>query len=215
MVLPALAGRGGAGLRVWVGTTAGDARDAARALALALVAQLCGADPGELRLERAAGGRPVVPGSGVGVSLSHGRGAVAVAAGLGTAVGVDVEVVREVPAVRLARRWFAPEEAQWLEGCDAADRSWAFLGLWTQKEAVGKAIGRGLEGGRVLARPMPAAVPGPAGGRVLLPVAGLPGCAVSVAAVGGLVVAAAARGAGAAGAVARVEFREIPGASRG
>jgi len=218
MVLAARAGRDGAGLRVWVGTTAGDARAAARVLALALVAQVCGADPGELRLERAPGGRPVVPGSGVGVSLSHGRGVVAVAAGVGTAVGVDigvdVEVVREVPAGRLARRWFAPQEARWLEECEPADRSGAFLGLWTQKEAVGKAMGRGLEGGRLLARPMPAGVPGPAGGR-LLPVAGLPGCAVAVTAVGGLVVAAAARGAGAAGAVVRVECREVPGAWRG
>lgn len=204
---------GGTGLRVWVGRPGADPRAGARALVVALAAQVCGADPRELRVERGANGRPEVPGSGVQVSLSHTRGAVAVAAGVGVAVGVDVEVVRTVPVERLARRWLAPGEARWLAGREAGERSAAFLGLWTQKEALGKAIGRGLEGGALLAHPVPR--PGAGGGDRdrLVAVDGLAGCAVAVREVGGLVVAVAARGGAAAGARACFAWREVPGAA--
>ncbi|MGW1341982.1 4'-phosphopantetheinyl transferase superfamily protein [Kribbella sp. NPDC002412] len=43
----------------------------------------------------------------------------------------------------LARRWFDPLELQWM--ATQPDHLTAFLHLWTAKEAVGKALGVGLQ----------------------------------------------------------------------
>lgn len=60
-----------------------------------------------------------------------------------TALGVDVERNRPRPNWQaLARRWYAPEEQDWLAA--QADPQAGFLRLWTLKEALLKAIGDGL-----------------------------------------------------------------------
>ena len=93
-------------------------------------------------LRHDASGRPMV--DGLEVSLSHARGLVAVAASRVGPIGVDVESHREFEIDGMARRWFDPAEVTWLyRQPDPLD---AFLRLWTAKEAVGKALGRGLRG---------------------------------------------------------------------
>ncbi len=91
------------------------------------------------------------------MSISHGRGIWAVALAAAGPVGVDVETVeavRPAPALRLAERRLDTAEAKWLRGVPPAARATAFLWLWTQKEAVGIARGRGLRDGG-LRRPVP------------------------------------------------------------
>jgi hypothetical protein len=126
-------------VHVWLSVVEDDdQRSAAHVLLLALARSL-GATP---FLEHEASGRPVV--DGLAVSLSHARGLVAVAAGRCGPVGVDVESRREFEIDGMARRWFDPVEVTWLyRQSDPLD---AFLRLWTAKEAVGKALGRGLRG---------------------------------------------------------------------
>ncbi len=69
---------------------------------------------------------------------------VAVARGL-PALGVDIERRRARPrALALAERFFAPSEYVMLESLPAGARDDAFMRLWTAKEAVLKAHGRGL-----------------------------------------------------------------------
>lgn len=76
-------------------------------------------------------------------SVSHARDDVAaVALSLEGPVGVDIETRREFPVDGMIRRWFDPAEVAWLSQQD--DRLEAFLWLWTAKEAVGKALGKGL-----------------------------------------------------------------------
>jgi 4'-phosphopantetheinyl transferase len=71
-----------------------------------------------------------------------------------TAVGVDVERLRRgVPYERLARRFFAPGEAEALRRVPARLRPAAFFACWTRKEAWLKASGHGLERG------LPSALP--------------------------------------------------------
>ncbi|WP_420488800.1 4'-phosphopantetheinyl transferase family protein [Kribbella italica] len=84
---------------------------------------------------------------GLHISLTHTTGVAAVAATHAGPVGIDVELRRDFPVEALSRRWFAPSET-------TTDPE-AFLHLWTAKEAVGKAKGRGLRGSG-LSRPMPA-----------------------------------------------------------
>ncbi len=138
-------------------------------------------------------------------------------------VGVDLEPVRPVDTLALARRWFPAPEAAWLAGLPSGQRDEAFLGLWTQKEAIAKALGTGLRGGAGLRQPVPlgplSQVSRPSLRRPARPglrlagVPGRPGLAVATAALadgaaeaGGFVLAVACVGAGAAGAAVTVRL---------
>src|SRR5881275_234108 len=68
------------------------------------------------------------------------------------------ELLRRLPVVALARRWFTAAEADWVAAQPVHRRTRCFLTLWTGKEAMGKAIGDGLRGGG-LRRPMPVVPP--------------------------------------------------------
>jgi 4'-phosphopantetheinyl transferase len=59
--------------------------------------------------------------------------------------GVDIEHIRPRPkALQLAERFFHPDEVSALSALDKTTRELAFLQLWTGKEAVLKATGRGI-----------------------------------------------------------------------
>jgi len=76
---------------------------------------------------------------------SHSGAYALVALSSGPALGVDVERLgRKLPALELARRYFDPAEAKVLASLPPSVRGHAFMGLWCAKEAVLKALGRGL-----------------------------------------------------------------------
>ncbi|MET7762967.1 4'-phosphopantetheinyl transferase superfamily protein [Streptomyces sp. NPDC005393] len=163
---------------VWWSVADGDERRKAHTVAVRAAARLRGVAASGIRVAHQAGGRPFLDGAarGLQVSLSHGRGVWAVALGGSSRfeLGVDVEVVRPLPALGLARRYLAAAEARWLAGLGPVERETAFMWLWTQKEAVGKALGLGLRGGG-MSRPVPVpAVWPPAGAGEAPPLAGLP-----------------------------------------
>lgn len=211
-----LAAGGAPSVDVRIGRVAAGERARAAELVLNLAAGLASAPCARLRLDHEPNGRPVVRGAAVHVSASHGRGVVAAAASTRFPVGVDVEAVRRIPIRDLTRRWLRPAEAEWIERREPDERIVAFLWLWTQKEALGKACGRGLAGGAGLSREvwLPESWPPrgdsgliPADGRRearLGPVPGSPRLAVAAGIADGLVYAAAAHGAGAVGAIVRL-----------
>jgi len=78
-------------------------------------------------------------------NVSHSGGALLVAIARNQEVGVDIETQRRRrPALELARRFFADDEAAALAGLGEAQRQTAFLRLWSCKEAVVKALGIGI-----------------------------------------------------------------------
>lgn len=97
-----------------------------------------------IRFRRAESGR-LLPAEDCGwhFSLSHAPGLIAVIVA-DAPCGVDIERRRKVPALRIAGRYFAPAEAEWLETLDEANRLPNFFRLWTLKEAAVKALGTGL-----------------------------------------------------------------------
>lgn len=129
---------------MWLAPAGVEPRSAAHDLLLELAATLVDRP----RLSHDENGRPHIP--GVAVSVSYSQQLVAVAAVCGGPVGVDVEEVRGRDVTRLAGRWFGARELEWMGRQE--DELVAFLQLWTAKEAVGKALGRGL---RELRRAMP------------------------------------------------------------
>jgi 4'-phosphopantetheinyl transferase len=89
-------------------------------------------------------GRPVsVEHPGLRLSLAH-SGDRVVAAVAETPIGVDVEAIRPIDHVLLAPRVLSPDERAVYEELPAAAREAALLGWWVRKEALLKAIGRGL-----------------------------------------------------------------------
>lgn len=110
-----------------------------------------GAEPAGLRYDRSCDhcghprhGRPRLSGGGASFNLSHSGPHVLVAIGPGP-VGADIEDASRRPvADGVIRRCCSEAEHSWLAGLAGADRPAAFLGLWTKKEAVAKALGLGL-----------------------------------------------------------------------
>lgn len=128
----------------WLPWSAGRrAEDAVRAWLSPLLA--CA--PEAIDLSRDTHGRPRLGPIHVGdASWSHSGDGLLMAFARGARVGVDLEREHARPrALALARRFFTPAEAEWLQSqADEAARSNAFLRLWCAREAVLKAHGRGL-----------------------------------------------------------------------
>lgn len=76
---------------------------------------------------------------------SHSGDSALVAIARGVVPGIDVERVRpRAHVMQVAKRFFHPDETSALMALDVAQRERAFLQLWTSKEAVLKAMGRGI-----------------------------------------------------------------------
>ncbi|MCK5362019.1 MAG: 4'-phosphopantetheinyl transferase superfamily protein, partial [Gammaproteobacteria bacterium] len=82
----------------------------------------------------------------VAFNLSHTIGMIVVAlAGDGQRVGVDVEKCgSQVDALGIAGAHFSPRESAYIDALPPAAQADAFRQLWTRKEALHKADGRGL-----------------------------------------------------------------------
>jgi 4'-phosphopantetheinyl transferase len=119
--------------------------DGAWTAAHAWLASLPGMPAEALPLQRDGHGRPRFrQGARMDAGWSHSGDGLLLACVRDAVLGVDMESERPRPkALEIARRYFAPAEADWLEAQPAA-RDLAFLRLWCAKEAVLKAHGRGL-----------------------------------------------------------------------
>lgn len=118
-------------------------RAAADAVGARLIAELPGVDLRAMR--RGPNGKPHLPPpyEHVGFNPSDSGGWCLIGLAEGADIGVDLEVRQSRPkALAVARRHFQPREVEWLEA--QSDTDHAFLRLWTLKEALFKAIGRGL-----------------------------------------------------------------------
>src|SRR5258707_8204663 len=111
-----------------------------------ILAQCTGTNHERLDLRFHPGGKPYLHGgSGIEFNLSHSHDMLVVAVSC-TPLGVDLEAIRPVPyALTVAEHWFAPVEYAACLNLRGQDREFAFLRLWTRKEAYLKARGEGLQ----------------------------------------------------------------------
>jgi 4'-phosphopantetheinyl transferase len=119
---------------------------AARGHLRALLGRYLGMEPRAVPVRYADGGKPHLPeGYPLQFNLSHTDGLAVFAVGHAR-VGVDVERVRPIPdADGLVTRFFTRRECDQFQALPPAARPDAFLRAWTRKEAVLKAIGRGVQ----------------------------------------------------------------------
>ena len=85
-------------------------------------------------------GKPVTDG-GYGFNVAHAGSMVVCAGGADMQVGVDIEEVRSVDET-LYREYFT--ELEWGTIQSARDKTEAFYRMWVRKEAVLKALGKGV-----------------------------------------------------------------------
>lgn len=106
-----------------------------------------GADPGAIDFTLGPHGRPSVADAGdLTFSLSRSAPLALVALTRGRPVGVDIERIRPLDDLEaMAARFFSASEVRSLRSVPEPDRTDAFFACWTQKEAVAKATGVGLD----------------------------------------------------------------------
>ena len=118
----------------------------ARAATRRFIGRYLGADPAALIIEEEEFGKPVLREREIEFNASHSGDLVALAFAKETAVGVDVEHRRSLTdPLALARRFFSDVEVAIVE--EAADVADAFFTIWTAKEAIVKASGKGIGSG--------------------------------------------------------------------
>ena len=114
----------------------------------AVLAAYLGRGIEDVHLEAGEFGRPRLAGAEAGAlhfNWSHSGDQALCAVARGIEPGVDLERLRPRPrALEIAERYFSHEETAALAALAPARRDAAFLQLWTAKEAVLKATGRGL-----------------------------------------------------------------------
>ena len=121
---------------------------AAHALVRAVLSEYVPVSPTAWEFEPTLMGKPAVTsppdGQSLRFNLSHSAGMAACAVTRIGEVGVDVETVHSRECLKIARRFFAPEEVAQLESLPAHRQTEAFFRFWTLKEAYIKARGLGL-----------------------------------------------------------------------
>lgn len=122
-------------------------RAIARASLRCILARDLACHPTQVVLVKTPHGKPVLArqSGALEFSTSHSGDVVLHAVTRGRRVGVDVEAIGPAPAdPALARAIFSDLEADHLESLPQQERSGAFHGIWTRKEAYLKALGVGL-----------------------------------------------------------------------
>jgi len=113
---------------------------AARRLTRAMFSRLLGLDPDKVEIGIDQHGKPYLHNREYHFSIAHSGESVAVAISR-SEIGLDLEPQRSLDHLGLAKRFFSPEEASWLERHSDPSQ---FFRLWTCREAAVKADGRGL-----------------------------------------------------------------------
>ncbi|HUO09669.1 MAG TPA: 4'-phosphopantetheinyl transferase superfamily protein [Phycisphaerae bacterium] len=104
--------------------------------------------PAQIALAVNPHGKPHIEGAPVYFNVSHTAGCVLLAVSGEHELGVDIESPREhLSHEDLAKRYFTAAEHAALLEYPQDQRTIAFFRCWTRKEALLKAIGRGISGG--------------------------------------------------------------------
>jgi 4'-phosphopantetheinyl transferase len=120
-----------------------------RAALRMILAGYLGVAPRDVAFTANEFGKPsvVAPPASAGLSFnaSHSGTVAAIAVARAGRIGIDVERLRPMAdAASIAARFFAAAEAAALAALEPHDRVEGFFNAWTRKEAVVKAVGRGL-----------------------------------------------------------------------
>ena len=111
-----------------------------------LLAKYVNKSAADLRIEKSEFGKPFLPDSpAVSFNMSHSGDILAVAISSRCQLGIDVERYKTRHNWEgLVKKCFAPEEAAYWYRLDETERNRAFYQFWVKKEALVKAVGKGI-----------------------------------------------------------------------
>jgi 4'-phosphopantetheinyl transferase len=111
-----------------------------------LLGAMLGEKPQSLTFAANPYGKPsLVPPGAIEFNMSHSGGIVLIAFAQHIPIGVDVEALRPMTErATIVARYFHPGEAADFASVPPADAEAAFFRCWSRKEAVVKALGRGM-----------------------------------------------------------------------
>lgn len=119
-----------------------------RALLRKLLASYLGAGPQDLRFNRGVHGKPYLDNcNGLAFNLSHAGSWALIAVTKGRDIGVDVEWLQARTRDRIEtiiKRFYTPEEREFLESLSPEERAKFYYTSWVQKEALVKTLGENL-----------------------------------------------------------------------
>jgi 4'-phosphopantetheinyl transferase len=107
-----------------------------------ILSSYCGAPPNRIEFQTGSHGKPALlkPSGALEFNVSHSGDCVLIGVTSGVPCGVDIEGGwAKTAELAIADRFFCPREGKWLLGADKG-----FLRVWATKEAIIKAVGRGL-----------------------------------------------------------------------
>jgi 4'-phosphopantetheinyl transferase len=124
----------------------GARRDDARGQLQALLARYAGVPVDAIRIARGPGAKPSLTGGlrWLRFNLSHSGDRALIAVAREREVGVDLQAVGEHEPDLVAKHYFAADEVARLEALPGDERRRLFTTLWARKEALAKALGKGL-----------------------------------------------------------------------
>ena len=112
-----------------------------------MLGSYCGIHPQELVFASGAHGKPFLKSSSMPIqfNLSHSGIRAALVVTRNMRCGIDIEQVRsEISEQAIAERFFCARENQWLQSLPTEQRNLGFFRLWSVKESILKAEGKGL-----------------------------------------------------------------------
>lgn len=109
-----------------------------------LLSACTGTAPQDLAFTTNEWGKPALA-CGPHFNLSHSGNKILIALSATGPVGIDIEQIKPAPPYEIAPEAFTPEERNLLTDTPPQHRAEIFYQLWTRKEALVKAIGRGLD----------------------------------------------------------------------
>lgn len=111
-----------------------------------IVGEILGCSPQALPIKTTPFGKPFVPATPLQFNVSHSHENVVVLYGYNQALGVDIEWCELTDRRQaMARRFFSLAERAWLSDFqDNHAYAQAFYDVWVGKEAVSKAVGKGM-----------------------------------------------------------------------
>ena len=89
-------------------------------------------------------GKPYIPEYEIFCSISHSGNSVVVAFSTYSEIGIDIEKHRERKFEKLVKNYFHPKEFKEFKALQESDKLGWFYAHWTQKEAMAKAKGEGI-----------------------------------------------------------------------
>ncbi len=117
---------------------------AARGMLRKLLGEYLNLEPNVITFSYNANGKPFLENTNIEFNISHSNDIAVYAFTQSSPIGVDIEKAKETYEDAVAKRYFSEEEYADLNAMPDSEKAQTFYRIWSRKEAVIKALGKGI-----------------------------------------------------------------------